>query len=414
MSMNRKMKFLCAAIVILLYFPQAFSCTTFIISGKYTPDGKPILFKNRDAGEMQNSLVYFADGKYKYIGLVNGNEAWSKEVWGGYNECGFAIMNSAAYNNNVGDTSSFIDQEGVVMKLALQKCKTLSDFEDLLEALPKPLGVDANFGVIDAYGGAAYYETGNQDFKKYDVNDPSLAPEGFLVRTNHSMRADLTKGYGFCRYNTALTSLSNAAAEKSITPQLLLNLISRNLTHSLTNTNLWKDMPEEKDVPDYRFFIDYIPRISTASAVMVVGAEDKDHIKDVMMWTILGFPLTSVAIPTWITGGPNLPEVVTMDSSLHSPLCNAALELKKECFPLTYDGGRNYINLSVLINQQNTGYMQLLQPVENEIYNRTIVLMEGKKKGKKKEKEIQEFYHWIDRYLDESYISLFNIGLFKK
>jgi acyl-CoA:6-aminopenicillanic acid acyl transferase len=392
---------------------NAFSCTTFIISGKVTMDGKPILFKNRDTGEMQNSLVHFTDGKYKYIGLVNGNNAWSKEVWGGYNECGFAIMNSAAYNNNVGDTSKFTDQEGVIMKLALQKCKTLSDFEKLIEALPKPLGVDANFGVIDAFGGAAYYETGHWDFTKYDINDPSVAPKGFLVRTNHSMRSDLTKGYGFCRYNTAITSLSKAVAEKSTTPQLLFNAISRNLSHSLTNTDLWKDVPKERDVPDFRFFIDYIPRILTASAVMVVGAADKDHIKDAMMWTILGFPLTSVAIPTWITGGPNLPEAVAMDTNKHSPLCNAALKLKKECFPITYDGGRNYINLSVVINQQNTGSMQLLKPVENEIYNRTKVLMEGKRKGKKKEKEIQNFYHWIDQYLNESYMTLFNIELFE-
>jgi len=144
----RKLRFLCTVIVLLFYLPHLFSCTTFIISGKYTLDGKPILFKNRDAGEMQNSLVFFSDGKYKYIGLVNGNDAWNEEVWGGYNETGFAIINSAAYNNNVGDTSKFIDQEGVVMKLALQKCKTLSNFEKLLEALPKPLGVDANFGEI--------------------------------------------------------------------------------------------------------------------------------------------------------------------------------------------------------------------------------------------------------------------------
>ena len=31
-----------------------------------------------------------------------------------------------------------------------------------------------------------------------------------------------------------------------------------------------------------------------------------------------------------------------------------------------------------------------------------------------KPNEIQDFYHWIDQYLAESYMSLFNIGLFKK
>ena len=104
----------CTVLLILLFSLDIFSCTTFVISGKATPDGKPLLFKNRDSGEMQNSLVYFTDGKYKYIGLVNGTDDWKTMVWGGYNEAGFAIMNSAAYNNNVDDTSDYKDQEGVI------------------------------------------------------------------------------------------------------------------------------------------------------------------------------------------------------------------------------------------------------------------------------------------------------------
>ncbi|MBU0560243.1 MAG: hypothetical protein KJ799_17120 [Bacteroidetes bacterium] len=58
------------------------------------------------------------------------------------------------------------------MKLALQTCESLEDFERLLTSLPKPMGLDANFGMIDAYGGACYYETGNYDFLKYDANYP--------------------------------------------------------------------------------------------------------------------------------------------------------------------------------------------------------------------------------------------------
>ena len=74
------------------------SCTTFIISGKNTPDGKPILYKNRDTGTLDNAIVFFSDGKYQYIGLVDSKDSWNKEVWGGFNSAGFAIMNSAAYN----------------------------------------------------------------------------------------------------------------------------------------------------------------------------------------------------------------------------------------------------------------------------------------------------------------------------
>jgi hypothetical protein len=346
--------------------------------------------------------------------LVDGTKEWDKMVWGGYNESGFAIINSAAYNNNIDDTTKFKDQEGIVMKLALQKCKTLADFENLINSLPKPMGLDANFGVIDAYGGAAFYETGNYRFVKFDANDPETAPNGILIRTNHSLSADLTKGYGFVRYNTAVSVLAKAKEEGKISPQFLFNNLSRNLYNSLTKTDLSKDLPKQRNTPEFKFFIDYIPRVMTASVIMIVGAKDYDHVKDAMMWTILGFPLTSVAIPTWISAGDKLPGVVTMDTTFKSPICTAALKFKEECFPITYDRGGNYINLSAAINQQNNGYMQLLQPVENVIFEKAGSLIAEMEKGKKTEKDIQAFYLWIDQYLSEVYNKQFNYSLFSK
>ncbi|MDD2305355.1 MAG: carcinine hydrolase/isopenicillin-N N-acyltransferase family protein [Prolixibacteraceae bacterium] len=407
--MDKKLTLVCITGFLLMFVVQTFACTTFLISGKYTADGRPMLFKNRDTDEMQNSLAYFTDGKYKYIGLVDGTKDWSKAIWGGYNETGFAIINTAAYNNNLGDTTKFMDQEGVVMKLALQTCQTLSDFEKLLETLPKPMGVDANFGVIDASGGAAYYETGNRDFKKYDANDPTIAPNGLLVRTNHSMRADLTKGFGFCRYHTAEGVLNQAAADKKLTPSFLFNHLSRNLTHSLTKTDLWAELPAKRDVPEFKFFIDYIPRVITSAAICIVGAKDKENVDQAMMWTVLGFPLTSVAIPVWIAGGENLPKAVTMNDQFKSPICSAALKFKEECFPVTYDRMNNYINLSAVINKQKTGYVQLLQPIESMIFEKESDL----EKKDCTSQNIQSFYNWVDRFLDKTYQEQFNLELFK-
>lgn len=390
--------------------PSAEACTTFIISGKHTPDGRPVLYKNRDTDQMQNALLYFTDGRYKYIGLVDCNENFRTMVWGGYNEAGFAIMNSAAYNNNLGDTTKFADQEGVLMKLALQNCRTLEDFENLLRTLPKPLGVDANFGVIDAFGGAAFYETGNYKFIKYDANDPQVAPEGILIRTNYSHSSDITKGFGFARYKTAATAL-NALTPEKYKPEYLLNNISRNLYHSLTETYLTAKIPRKKNIPEYRFFIDYIPRNSTASAIMIIGARDEIHIGEAVMWTILGFPLTSVAVPVWISAGPDLPKVLVVNDNLKAPLCSAALRLKEDCFPITYDRGYNYINVSALINRENKGYLQMLKPVEGKILEMASNLQEGLGKGIKSNKDIIDFYRWIDAFLSEEYDKLFGIKL---
>lgn len=406
--MNKKLTTLIFSTFLLILTMSSLACTTFLISGKYTDDGKPLMFKNRDTDEMQNSLAWFTDGKFKYIGLVDGKKDWEKAVWGGYNETGFAIINTAAYNNNLGDTTKFKDQEGVVMKRALQTCRNLADFEKLLESWPKPIGVDANFGVIDAFGGAAYYETGNRDFKKYDANDPKIAPNGLLIRTNHSMRADLTKGFGFCRFQTAESALNKAVAEKQLNPQFIFNHLSRNLTHSLTKTDLWSEIPAKRDVPEFKFFIDYIPRVLTSAAILIVGAKDPKQTDQAMMWTILGFPLTSVAIPVWIAGGESLPKAITMNNELQSPICKVALKLKADCFPMTYDRGSNYINLSAVINREKTGYLQVLQPIETGIFEKVNQM----KNGPQTPQEIQTFYNWVDQYLEKSYKTQFGLELF--
>ena len=76
------------------------ACTTAIVSGKFTKNGRPLIFKHRDTGTLQNRIMYFEDGKYNYMGVVNSNDVKGKEVWMGTNSAGFCIMNSASYNLN--------------------------------------------------------------------------------------------------------------------------------------------------------------------------------------------------------------------------------------------------------------------------------------------------------------------------
>lgn len=387
------------------------ACTTFIISGKFTPDGRPVLYKHRDTGTLDNALAFFNDGRYPYIALVNGNEKWNLEVWGGFNAAGFAIMNSVAYNMNVGDTTTFADQEGEIMKMALMTCATIDDFERMLNDLPKPLGVDSNFGVIDAYGGAAYFETGNWAFNKINVNDPAVAPFGYVIRTNHAFTGSPEKGYGYIRYATAEKVLNDVIAGGHFNPDYLLSSISRNLTHSLTGDDLSVNPPENAKEPDYRFFEDYIPRASSASVMMVKGSGEGEDPLHTMMWTILGFPLTSVALPAWITSDGFLPAIAKAGDDFHAPICDAALLLKRSCFPITRGSGMKYIDLSRVLNQEGTGIMQLLGKVEDEIFRR--VREKNLPAGECRDTAMKDFYAWLDRFLENQYQVLFGINLFE-
>jgi len=73
-------------------------CTSAIIIGRATPDGRPLMWKHRDTG-VENNRVFFAQGsKYSYIGLTNSDDANNSEVWAGTNSAGFCIMNTASFN----------------------------------------------------------------------------------------------------------------------------------------------------------------------------------------------------------------------------------------------------------------------------------------------------------------------------
>ena len=316
-------------VFLLCFNTDSSACTTAIISGKGTADGRSLLFKHRDSGFEQNRLMYFNDGTYPFIGLVNSEDRIGKEVWAGANSAGFAIMNSASYNLNTKDTTQLKDQEGIIMKEALRSCATLKDFEDLLRSWPKPMGIEANFGVIDADGGAAYYETTNFSFIKIDANDPVLAPFGYLIRTNYSFSGTDDDGYGYIRYLTAEELFYQAAAKGNLTYQFLLQDVSRSLKHSLLNIDLGALPlpPAKKD--HFIGFQDYIPRNSSVTTMVIQGTK-KDESPDLTtIWTILGFPLSSVVIPTWIAGGDQLPKMLISDDSGNAPLCQRSWSMQR-------------------------------------------------------------------------------------
>lgn len=388
-------KYLQPIVISLLIVISIKPCTTAVVSGKATDNGRPLLLKNRDADALQNKLVYFFDGKFKFIGLVNSDDKDNKEVWCGFNEAGFAIMNSASYNLKMNDTTKLSDKEGIIMRLALQNCATLQDFEKFLNELPKPLGVEANFGVIDANGGAAYYETNNFSFIKYDVNDPSVAPNGYLIRTNYSFAGEENKGYGYIRYQTASQMFESQIKNGKISFEFLINNVPRCLIHSFTKTDLTKNLPEENS-DNYVFFRDYIPRHSTSAAIVVQGVKENESPSLTTMWTILGFPLTSVIIPVWLLEDGTMPKILQADETGNAPLCNAALQLKDKVFSPQNDASENYLNLSALMNKENSGVRQKLIPIEEKILAKAKNILSDFRKNRIDNSKAKEFYNWID------------------
>ncbi|MDR0824264.1 MAG: hypothetical protein LBN74_04170 [Prevotella sp.] len=381
---------------------QISACTTAVISGKGTVDGRPLLYKHRDTGSLQNKLMIFTDGKYKYIGIVNSNDKAGKEVWSGYNSAGFAIMNSASYNLNDVEAGKE-EREGILIKKALQQCATLGDFEKLLATLPKPLYVNANFGVIDAQGGAAYYETGDYSFRKFDANDPSVAPMGYIVRTNFSFSGDRERDKGLSRYQAAEPLFYNASLSGSLSYRFLLQDVSRHLTHGLTGTNLYDLMPQDTVKPVFAAFRDYIPRYSTASVMVVQGVKEKEPVSSTTMWTILGSPLTTMAIPVWLNDDNIYPSVLFADETGNAKICNWSLELKKRLFPITRGEGNDYINVSALIARNGRGILQQILLKEDWILSASEEFLNRKRSKGFDASELKSFYERIDDMVKDTY-----------
>ena len=389
------------------------ACTSIIVSGKVNPDGRPYIFKNRDTHDLDNLAIQIQGPRYRFIAIVATKDTLYKSVWSGHNEVGFAIANTAAYNLNgepepgkprpQGD-----DNDGILMRKALGTCRTLGDFEHLLDSIKAqgPIPSNSNFAVLDAEGGVAYYETGNKGYVKYDANDPLVAPYGFIVRTNHGMSGERSLDQGVERYLAISDYAARAAFANDLGFENIIRKVTRNLKHGLTQIDLHDFQPQDDSQPVYFPFRDFIPRYLTASAQLIQGVKENESPLLTTAWTIVGSPLTTVAIPLWITTDGKLPNVVTHQKpGQQAPLVTASFELKRQLFPIERGNGQDYINLARLINRSGTGIIQQIEPIETEIFYRSRAIRQSNTPNK----DISEFYRWVEQYVREQYSQRFSI-----
>ena len=380
------------------------ACSSAVISGKITPDGRPLLWKNRETGHLRNHMAFVNGEKYDFIANVNSdNYPAQKEAWIGYNTAGFALMNTQSYNLVKGDIADDDrgPDNGKVMYRALEVCATVADFCHFLDTIQKPSGIEANFGVIDAQGGAAMFEVDEHTYKMFDANDPNVAPHGYIARTNFSNGGELNVGYGYVRYLEVDRVLSKACAMGGITPQLIFTDIARSFRNNILDIDLKNGDFNAPKASGWFIDQDFIPRKDTSCSIVVQGVKKGENPELGIVWTILGYPPTSIAVPLWVKN--NLPSMVSYDEeSDASPLSAVSLRLAKEkVFHYKQGGGTNhYLHWENLYNLQGTGIMQKLMKIEDEVYQYTLPFQQATyQKGKVDKKELDAFYQELEDYL---------------
>lgn len=392
-------------VIFFIFSKSVYCCTTAVISGKATNDGRALIWKLRDTDYLKNYAKQFPseDGKYAFIGIVNSVDSVGNEVWGGNNEVGFAIMNSASFNVNLDDSVKVKDKEGFFMKKALETCKTLEDFENLLSNSQKPMGLAAHFGVIDAKGGAAFYEVNNYTWTKYDANDPYVAPEGYILRTNFSETGKPNVGYGFVRLQTAEQLFTETTKEKTLDYRSVIQNFSRCLYNPITKNN-YKEMYENEPASDRFIHSDnLITSYGSASCIVIQGVKDNELPQFTTMWTMIGYPNTCIALPLWISESELPNTIIYNDSLKNSKLNQYNMSLLKKCYPIDNPDGYHYLKISKLVNKENNGYMQIITPIETNIFDETDKKLNKWRDKMPPKSEIEQFYTQLNNIVEKTY-----------
>ena len=399
------MKRVYTILLAVLCFGSAYACTAVIASGRVTADGRPFIFKNRDSSDgINNSLMTLKGTKYQYVGVVNYTTAASpKSMWYGHNEAGFAILNTVSYYFNSPTTSSNTSA-GALMKKALGECATVDEFERLLALTQQQTTtvLSTNFAVMDSLGNVAFFEASNTSYTKFDANDETVAPDGYLVRTNFSFTSpyyETTNHVGEQRYKAAHKYIEDTFGEGKIDAVRLIHELPRYLYHGDREVNLWDEIPDDINDVSNTYFSNFITRYTSASASLMQGVKEDEAAKTTVSWLNMGWPCGSFTVPIVITPSLTLPEVVKRNAGTRkSEMCTGSVELKNKVFSIYHDGTQSTdsIDLSKLINKEETGILQKVMVADGTVCEQGLQMLKNFRENPANDQDIITYYEWVD------------------
>lgn len=334
---------LVAALAVAVCPPPLLACTTAVITGKVTADGRPLLWKSRDTKSLpRNEVVVYDGGRYRVLAVVNAGDR--NAVWMGVNSAGFCIENSLSRDLDVpGERSG--PGNGGLMKLALETCATVADFRALLERTNETgRRTDGNFGVIDASGGAALFEAGPRTFRMFDANDPEVAPRGYIVRSNFSTTAQgvepapdpeqVDGTYSGDRYARACRLIDgHLGADLGV--EYLLRHLCRDMADGSGRPFAGTVNGPAGELPAELSTAATISRTTTVSAGVFHGVKPGEDPRLTTMWVQLGDPKFSIAVPCWVAC-ESLTEAVTGEHG--GAICSIATTLREWNLTKNRDG----------------------------------------------------------------------------
>lgn len=395
----RKFLLMPAVLLIMGLNLSLFPCTVAVISGKATPDGRCLLWKNRDTRSVANKMAFQRGEKYGFITLVDAQDKNLVNAWAGINTQGFAIMNSAS--GDLAESTEGMDDNGRLMREALGACADVLDFEKMLLETNNKRRVGANYGVIDAQGRACFFETSSSSFVKFDANDIRQAPQGYIIRTNYAFTAPRqNSGGGYIRFERASELFETARAERKLGYKFILREAARDLTNEKLHSYPLA-VPKTSDLssPLYINTNDTINRNTSVSVVLFHGAPDPNKAYLSTMWVILGQPVCSVAIPLW-ADAESVPAPLGGEET--SALNDFARALASYLYPDQRGHMSQYLNISRLLHYGGEGVLKKLFRIEDKVFLETEDMSKVWTNKRPAREDIQDFEQKIAAWVYES------------
>ena len=319
-----------ASSLLLLVSVPAAACTTAIVSAQASATGRPMIWKQRDASDEFNRIAYVRGEKYGFTGLFATADAACRKAYAGINEAGFAISNNLSYNLRPDSLGVAGTRNGELMTLALGTCASLDEFEAILVAKERPMQLSSNFAVIDAFGGAAYFEVSDTAYVRYDV------PRGiYQFRTNFSWSGDLDRRRGIAR-DITMQDVMGEHIGRGFDPGFFLHT-GRTHRNGLGE----KDALKRAGGP-YLYEHDFIPRSTTVSSLVIEGVAPGGRADSGVLWCAVGYTPCSYAVPVWVAAKERIPSMLTGDA----PANQFAVRLNHSVRQIEWD--EKYVHVKAL------------------------------------------------------------------
>jgi len=345
--------------------PSLGECTIGVFSGSATVDGRPMLWKNRDVSDAVQKFCYFQPPRdadrpaYGFLGNVYSSD--TNRVYMGVNEVGFAIINSNSYN--LGDSLADGINDGDLMRMALERCRTLQDFEALLDLTAEKGRKDCwNIGVFDAEGQAALYECSNYGYVKFDANNPEHAINGVILRATFGLSGGPNR-VGIERYKRVNHLVHERANESPLDAEFVLQVLSRDLANPIADpyplpyTGIQDGKPEG-------FILSQmvtINRFISRSCMVIRGTKPGEDPSLSTSFCTIGAPAISVAYPLWVRAR-QVPLVLNF--GLEVPMYTLTSRHRAHLYPSPKTGV--YINSLYLVNLDGGGLYSYTLPLERQ------------------------------------------------